>query len=297
MAWLHAVYFLDQQRGWIAGGNGTLLSTVDGGVTWNRISFTNKDTLTDVYFFDDQRGWLLAQRDVFKLKANERASYLLSTNDGGNTWHRVLLNTPDVNTRFTRLLFSDAQHGWVIGETGTVLATNDGGEHWQLQRSATKHLLLGAAFANNNRGLIVGAAATIMQSDDGVNWRLGAASKDGNDRFNAVAIAGPYMWATGNNGRILASLNSGRSWVRQNSETSADLFDIKFIDAREGWAVGAQGPLLHTNDAGLHWRAEPIAGSHGLERLFIIDRNHVWAVGFGGTILKFGDASAPRLKQ
>src|SRR5213595_1806426 len=39
MAWLHAVYFLDQDRGWIAGANGTLLSTVDGGATWTKTSF------------------------------------------------------------------------------------------------------------------------------------------------------------------------------------------------------------------------------------------------------------------
>src|SRR5882672_10076513 len=27
MAWLHAVYFLDQNRGWVAGSGGTLLET------------------------------------------------------------------------------------------------------------------------------------------------------------------------------------------------------------------------------------------------------------------------------
>jgi photosystem II stability/assembly factor-like uncharacterized protein len=296
MAWLHSVYFLDQNHGWIAGGNGTLLSTVDGGVTWNKNSSISKDTLTDVYFSDSTQGWVLAQRDIFKLKANERGSYLLNTNDGGNTWRRIFLDTPDVNTRFTHLVFSDPQHGWVFGETGTVFATTDAGAHWLPQHSPSKHLLLGGAFANDNRGLIVGAATTIMQSDDGVRWRLNASGKDEHDRLNAVAIAGRLMWAAGNNGRIITSLNGGHSWIRQNSETDADLFDIKFIDAREGWAVGAQGVLLHTNDGGLHWRAEPVAGSRGLERLFILDRNHVWAVGFGGTILRFGETNAPRLK-
>jgi photosystem II stability/assembly factor-like uncharacterized protein len=93
MAWLHAVYFVDQDHGWIAGGNGTLLSTVDGGVTWNKTSLTIKDSLIDVYFSDSTHGWLLAQGDVFKLKSNERSSYLLNTNDGGITWQRIFLNT------------------------------------------------------------------------------------------------------------------------------------------------------------------------------------------------------------
>src|SRR6185436_5571358 len=34
MAWLHSVYFLDQNRGWAIGSKGTLLQTIDGGNTW-----------------------------------------------------------------------------------------------------------------------------------------------------------------------------------------------------------------------------------------------------------------------
>src|SRR5215831_2685445 len=102
MAWLHAVYFLDQNRGWIAGGNGTLLNTVDGGINWNRTVFTPRDTFTDVYFSNEAEGWLLAQRDQFKLKATERPSYLLTTKDGGATWQRIVPASAEVNTRFTR---------------------------------------------------------------------------------------------------------------------------------------------------------------------------------------------------
>src|SRR5467141_5447003 len=35
MSWLHGVYFLDQNRGWVAGSGGMLLETVDGGQTWH----------------------------------------------------------------------------------------------------------------------------------------------------------------------------------------------------------------------------------------------------------------------
>jgi len=296
MAWLHAVYFLDQDHGWIAGGNGTLLSTTDGGVTWNKASLITKDSLIDVYFADSANGWLLAERDLFKLKSDERSSYLLNTNDGGITWQPIFLNTADTNARFTRMLFSDRQRGWVFGETGNIFATSDGGAHWMPQRSASKHLLLGGAFANNDRGLIVGAGATILQSDDGTVWRLSALYNDQSARLNAVTLVGNSAWAVGNAGQILATNNGGRSWFRQRSNVTADLRDVRFIDAREGWAAGAEGTLLHTSDGGLHWVAESIERARGLERLFIIDRNHIWAVGFGGTILRFGDSNPPRLK-
>src|SRR6266550_3085957 len=99
MAWLHSVYFLDRNQGWVAGSNGTLLTTTDGGATWKKLSTLTKDTLLDVYFADKQVGWLIASRDILKLKTNEPASYLLKTEDGGVTWRQVLLNNPDINAR------------------------------------------------------------------------------------------------------------------------------------------------------------------------------------------------------
>src|SRR5215510_13677779 len=84
MAWLHSVYFLDQNRGWVAGSGGTLLQTNDGGETWKRVLALTRDTLHDVYFADENVGWLIAERDVLKLKTNdEPRSYLLKTEDGG----------------------------------------------------------------------------------------------------------------------------------------------------------------------------------------------------------------------
>ena len=71
MAWLHAVYFLDQNRGWVTGSGGTLLETIDGGQTWRRLLQLTKDNLRDVYFADEKTGWLVAERDALKLKTND----------------------------------------------------------------------------------------------------------------------------------------------------------------------------------------------------------------------------------
>src|SRR5436309_3223905 len=108
MAWLRGVYFLDQNRGWVAGSNGALLATTDGGATWKKLSPLTKDTFQDVYFADKEVGWLVATRDIFKLKSNEPASYLLKTEDGGMNWRPVLLSSSDVNARLVRLVFADA---------------------------------------------------------------------------------------------------------------------------------------------------------------------------------------------
>ena len=100
MAWLHAVYFLNQQHGWVAGSGGTLLETRDGGDTWKKVLTLTRDKLDDVYFADERIGWLVAERDMLKLKTNDEArSYLLKTEDGGFSWRQVFLFGPDSSAR------------------------------------------------------------------------------------------------------------------------------------------------------------------------------------------------------
>jgi photosystem II stability/assembly factor-like uncharacterized protein len=300
MAWLHAVYFLDQNRGWVAGSGGTLLETSDGGQTWRKLLPLTKDTLRDVYFANEKTGWLVAERDILKLKTNaEPRTYLLKTADGGFSWRRVYLNGSDVNARLVRAVFADAERGWVFGETGIVFATRDGGEHWIRQPSPTKHLLLGGVFVDYSHGWLVGAGATILQtSDGGMTWRSGIVHDGDGARFTAASFVGNRLgWAVATAGRVFATTDGGRTWFEQRSRVDADLLDVKFIDVSEGWAVGSQGTLLHTLDGGAHWSAESSGTSHALERLFVVDQNQLWAVGFGGMILNYGQAGAPRLKS
>ena len=300
MSWLRAVYFLDQNRGWVAGSGGTLLETTDGGTTWKRLFPLTRDTLHDVYFANEKVGWLVVERDMLKLKTNdEPRAYLLKTMDGGFSWQRVFLNGSDANVRLVRAVFADNQRGWVFGETGIVFATHDGGAHWIRQASPTKHLLLGGAFVDYAHGWLVGAGATILQTNDGgLTWQNGIVRDGAGTRFTAASFVGTRLgWAVGMAGRVFATTDGGRTWFEQRSNVDADLLDVKFINAAEGWVVGGEGLLLHTVDGGVHWSVESSGTSHVLQRLFFVDQNHGWAVGFGGTILTYGQSGAPQLKS
>jgi photosystem II stability/assembly factor-like uncharacterized protein len=299
MAWLRAVYFLDQNHGWVAGSGGTLLETTDGGGTWKRVSVFTKDSLRDVYFADDHVGWLVVERDVYKLKTNDEArSYLLTTEDGGLTWRSVFLDGVDSNARLVRVVFADNETGWLFGETGVAFTTRDGGKHWTRQILPTKHLLLGGAFVDYSHGWLVGAGATILQTKDGgTTWQSGMVRNGTGVRFTATSFVGDRLgWAVGSAGRIFATTDGGRNWSAQRSNVDVDLFDVKFMSAAEGWAAGANGNLLHTVNGGVHWFVESSNTSHALERLFFIDQTHGWAVGFGGTILTRNPANAPQLR-
>lgn len=302
LAWLHSVFFLDQNRGWVVGSRGTLLATTDGGIHWTSLVHPTEDTIRDIYFAD-QNGIIVCERNIYDLKSNAEArAYLMKTMDGGEHWQRVSMRGIDPDARIMRAIFTGAGRGWAFGEGGAVFSTHDLGATWTRLQAPTKYLLLGGDFINEDNGWLVGAGATILQtSDGGESWQH-ARVPTTSVRFNSTSFVEQRLgWAVGSGGAIYRTLNGGRSWLPQNSGVENDLFDVKFLDAAEGWAVGAAGVVLHTTDGGAHWAIERSVTEHNLERLFFADNAHGWAVGFGGTIIALATSDTrstpPRLRQ
>jgi photosystem II stability/assembly factor-like uncharacterized protein len=304
LAWLHAVYFLDRDRGWAVGSRGTLLTTSDGGKSWQAKPQPTEDTIRDVYFADEQNGWLVCERNVYDLPSNDEArAYFMTTDDGGEHWKRLIMRGANVDARLMRAIFSGGERAWAFGEGGAIFTTRDSGTSWSKLQVPTRYLLLGGTFIDENSGWLVGAGATILQtSDGGETWYQGRLPTAANIRFNSTSFVDGHLgWAVGSDGAIYRTTNGGRSWQSQTSGVAADLLDVKFVDAVEGWAVGAGGTVLHTTDGGLHWLSERSPTPHALERIFFTDRSHGWAAGFGGTIIGYGDSPGrtepPRLRQ
>ena len=291
MAWLHSVFFLDQNRGWAVGSKGTLLETADGGNTWNPRGASTNDVVRDIFFVDEKNGWLVVEVNAYELKTKEEPrAYLMKTTDSGEHWKRIEIKGFDIDAILVRAVFTRNGRGWVFGEGGSIYATYDGGETWTKLRSPTRRLLLGGMFVDDDRGWIVGAGATIIQtSDGGETWYQSLLPQvEKSVRFTATSfIDNRNGWAVGSAGSVYRTNNGGRTWQRQQSTVDVDLFDVKFVDAREGWAVGAQGTIIHTSDSGETWTTEKSGTEHPLERVFFTDKNRGWAVGFGGTVVSY----------
>jgi photosystem II stability/assembly factor-like uncharacterized protein len=297
LAWLHAVFFLDENRGWAVGSRGTLLATMDGGKSWQAKPQPTVDVLRDVYFTDEQDGWLVCEANLYELKGkDDPRTYLMQTTDGGESWKRINILGNDVNARLVRTIFSQGR-GWAFGEEGVIFTTRDSGLTWTRLQSPTRHLLLGGSFVDQYRGWLVGAGSTVIQtSDGGETWQVSRLTDSGRGavRFAATSFVDNRLgWTVGSGGSIYRTVNGGRTWQQQTSGVATDLFDVEFLDAREGWAVGAEGTIIYTNDGGLHWSVERSGTEHPLERIFFADRRHGWAVGFGGTVVAYVSAEAP----
>src|SRR5262245_34785053 len=80
---LNTVYFLDSKRGWVAGDNGFLSRTDDGGLSWVRQNVGTTSAINDIYFRDKEAGFLLAGNAIFV------------TRDNGNGWTQARIFLPE----------------------------------------------------------------------------------------------------------------------------------------------------------------------------------------------------------
>ncbi len=82
-----------------------------------------------------------------------------------------------------------------------------------------------------------------------------------------------------------SSVNS--QWVQQFTGTSANLYDIEFLNRYTGWCVGTGGTCLKTTNGGINWiQMNHPVGTKPLNSVHIVDSNVVYFVGYFETIFK-----------
>ncbi len=290
LSWLHAVFFVDAERGWAAGGKGALLSTTDGGAHWQVRRRVTEDNLRDIYFADAQHGWIVCERSVYQLLSHDEAfaprSYLLQTTDGGDSWARVEVTGADAEAVLARITFADAQHGWIYGEQGALFATQDGGATWARQRVPTRKLLLAATFHDAARGWIVGAGSTILLTEDG-----GATWREGQLETPTAQTSTSTSTSTSNStqNQPLASSSHATQTPAAAVVAAVRFNAVSFVDARRGWAVGSLGAIYATTNGGRTWRAMASDVEANLTDVKFYDEREGRATASDGTVIHTTD--------
>ncbi len=284
LSWLHDVYFVNEKTGWIAGSNGVLFKTDNGGNSWKKEDSVTEDTIRQVYFSDEWTGWLLCERSIFNRGSNA-SSYLLKTENGGVNWDKIEFE--DIKReRIIKLFFNAEKTGFAIGESGAFYALRE--EKWKRQASPMKYLLLDGTFADAKNGVIVGASGSIVFTDDtGATWKSSSVFNNPKAKFNSVFFINQKTgWTAGSEGKIFQTVNGGKTWREQTSGVTKNLNGIFFTGQSKGWAIGDEGTLLYTNSAGNVWVSVNSKIKHRLEKIFFIGKRG-WIVGFGGTVLAY----------
>jgi photosystem II stability/assembly factor-like uncharacterized protein len=120
---IDSVDFVDARHGWMAGREGTMLRTADGGASWLPVAFPAGEAISQVYFIDRQRGWAIA------------SSRLWHSEDGGRTW--AMATTPLARVQriqsagSDRVLIDDSLTGFSFIGTASAIS-EDFGRTWRL---------------------------------------------------------------------------------------------------------------------------------------------------------------------
>ncbi|HEX5392755.1 MAG TPA: YCF48-related protein [Rhodocyclaceae bacterium] len=205
----------------------------------------------------------------------ERGIVLLSDDQGG-TWRQAVV---PVSVSLTAVAFADARIGWVVGHSGVILKTEDGGEHWKLQldgrQVADRIAKSGVSEAAAQRWLkdgadkpflalhvadaksvqVVGAFGLAFRSRDG-----GATWDDFGDKLDnpkgnhlyAIAVQDEHMFIAGEQACFFASNDGGMTFKRLGLPYKGSLFELH-PTAKGLFAVGMKGKLLFTPDQGKTW--------------------------------------------
>ena len=217
---LRGVSAVSDRIAWASGSGATVLHTIDGGATWQKVAVTtDRVDFRDVDAIDAETAYLLSI-------GKGATSRIYKTVDAGATWTALLVND-DPQVFLDAMSFWDATHGIVIGDSIDgqfyLLTTSDGGRTWTRVPPAS----LPAALPNEGAFAASGTNIAVFGDDAWVGT-------------GAAATA-----------RVLHTPDRGRSWTVVPtpliSGTSAGIYSVAFRDARHGVIVG--GDYAREKDA------------------------------------------------
>ena len=241
---INEIYFRNEKNGYLVAGR-KMFITKDAGSTWRETFIyrpgdfkIGQPEFLSIRFADKKRG--LAVGSVLDRKGDVIDSVVMRTDDGGETWWRVLVPT---KIELFHLDYNGSSHGWIVGDEGVILVTTDGGNTWTRQNSKTKVALYNIDFRDDELGYAVGEKGVILRTEDGgKNWELVTT----NVTSTLMRVDFPddrNGWIVGYDGSVMRSSDKGRTWVAEKSEQNANLYGL-YISKKSGWAVGANGTIL-----------------------------------------------------
>jgi photosystem II stability/assembly factor-like uncharacterized protein len=283
---LNALFFADSKRGWIAGDNGFVSRTEDGGATWAQQPIETNEAINDIYFRTKDEGYILAGNRIFK------------TRNGGAQWSEVRRFSADeyggATPELYSLRFSGKKRAWIVGSISRrdavvdslLVYTDDSGASWLRQRVPTKEELIHVDFVSDQKGWAVGASGTILHTQDGgKTWTLQASGTKGT-LYHVDFRNERVGWAVGERGTILRTSDGGESWFAVEAPVRSTLLSVQFVDDEQGWIVGRGGTILRSEDGGKTWVQQESQTKQNLYALFVEKKNG-WAVGGSGMVLQY----------
>jgi photosystem II stability/assembly factor-like uncharacterized protein len=300
---LRGISAVSDKVAWASGAKGTVLRTIDGGATWQRLEIVGAEALDfrDIQAFDQNTAFVLS------IGPGDQ-SRIYKTTDGGRIWQRQFTNS-DPKAFYDCFAFWDSTHGIAVSDSVDgkfPLITTSDGMNWNpvAVKKMPPALPTEGAFAASGTCIATfgkndvwfgtgGPAARVFHSADrGLTWTVaetpiihGAASqgifslafwtaKDG------VAVGGDYKEPANNENVAAVTHDGGKTWKLTPKQPAGYRSAVAAGTAHALIGVGTSG-VDFSPDRGNSWNpmiaedlnAVSFAGSSG------------WAVGPAGKII------------
>jgi len=273
---LRGVSAVSDQIAWSSGSRGTVLRTVDGGATWEKLTVPDSEKLDfrDIEAFDANTAYILSIGEG-------EASRIYKTTDGGQHWNLQFTNK-NPKAFFDAIAFWDINNGIAMSDPVNgkflIIKTTDGGQTWKETDSAKM-----PAAVDKEGGFAASGTCLITHGKN-----------------NAFLVSG------GGAARVFRSTDRGNSWAVANTpiisgEAPSGIFSIAFKDAMNGMVVGgnyakekeAQNNVAITTDGGKTWKLAEAKGLGGFRSavVYLPDGLRVLAVGPSGTDLSIDNGA------
>jgi photosystem II stability/assembly factor-like uncharacterized protein len=216
-----------------------------------------------------------------------------------------------VLTRLLGVFFADRNQGWIVGSSGLLLTTKDGGAKWERRAPLNREVLRDVYFLDPQRGFVLGEYTIFARpaSDVPKGRSFLLASGDGGKTWGDVSLTNEELkaedpkqyngagvlrlafvddrtgWACGEAGLMLVTRDAGHTWLRQPLPINKLFFDVTALDESNAWTAGGGGVVLRTVDGGRNWNEQITGVTKSLRGIHFIDSKHGWAVGSEGTII------------
>ncbi len=297
---LNTAYFNSADTGWIAGSDGVICKTENGGQSWAHQQPAETENFNVIYEHPFSPG-------IFWLGGNNGVLY---KSDSTSLWIKFLLNE---SRNIYDLHFISQDKGFISGSGALLKKTTNRGTSWFNVQSGLSTIDLYSVESVSEQILLsCGGNGYILRStNEGNNW--GLINSGTTEKLYSIFRnpANSDLWIAGGGGTILYSSNAGLNWSRKITGTNKDLRDIYFASETQGWAAGDSGTVLKTTDRGNTWqRSSPstavnlrsirfrnesfgfVCGDAG--KIFLTtDSGTTWAAEYSGTDLDLSSLYVP----
>jgi photosystem II stability/assembly factor-like uncharacterized protein len=284
--------------GFVAGENGVLMKTTNGGTNWFSVSPDPNVNFKTIFFLDYSNGWTSGW--------GSDSVFVYRTTNAGTNWTKQFTGYDPYNTPKCSF-FRNSNKGYIGGgkinfsptsqQSGFDMNTTNGGLNWTKVNGPDN--IFAVYFCSLDTGwrstYWVGGAFKIgdlqWTTNGGINW-------DETQVWNLTYFYDIYFcsaiqgWATGYCFEsspltvVYRTKNCGYDWDYSLFLSPAIMYSLFFINDHRGWMCGQEGTIKVSNDTGKTWTNQNSGVTADLKSIKFTDINTGYAAGNNGVILK-----------